>query len=205
MGVINLTRQIRWIWVLPISMVGLTALLILLNARQEAEFWAAHRGFTDTPWEIQQPARLFAILLTGPGFLLSFWMPGIYVSGKYYEVGRLLGVAFFWAGIGWLLDRRLRGLRTPVIPPRWIRALLYSGLLTFSITVIWALLSGLQSQEMLPAPLLWRILEVFGLRASVLNQYADLCWAVVGVVYFGSKLVTTVRNNPQIDKKALLR
>jgi hypothetical protein len=58
MGRKQLARRIRWKWWLPIITGSITTVLLFLAAAQETMFWAQHPGFTDTPWELQQPAQL---------------------------------------------------------------------------------------------------------------------------------------------------
>lgn len=192
-----LKPRFRWTWLLPSAMVAITVVLMIVNMKQEAEFWAAHRGLTDTPGEIQQPARLLAELLNGPGFFLSFWIPDMPALGRFYDSGRLFGIAFFWILIGWLLDRRHRGVGTPVIRIRWIRAAFHSLLLLISILLIWAILLSLRSQEMLPTQSLLGVLRALGVRATVLGNYAILIWATGGAAYFGKELVRTIKARPR--------
>ena len=190
MGVRQLSRKLRWMWVLPIVMLFATALLIFLASTQEDQFWASHPGLTDTPWEFQPPARLVAQLVNGPGFYLTFFLPGIKVFGhRLHDLGRLGGVAIFWTWIGWGLDSRFRGTTRVIIKSPWRRASVYALLLGLSVTFIWAIVLRLNS----PSPMLWELLHSWGLWMSFLGDYANLIWLVAGAVYFGGRLHTGVK------------
>jgi hypothetical protein len=176
-------------WVLPTVMLVTTAVLIFLASTQEDLFWATHPGLTDTPWEFQPPARFIAQLVNGPGFYLTFLLPGIGLFGHHYDFGRLVGVAIFWTWIGWGLDNRLRGTRRVVIKSPWRRASVYALLLGLSVVFIWTIVLRLN----LPSITLWDLLLFWGLWLSFLGDYAILLWLVAGVIYFGTRLHSALK------------
>lgn len=198
MDIRQLIRRIRWIVVLPILATAMSGALFFLAAVQEAEFWTAHPGFTDTPWELQQPARLFAELLNGPIFYFDVW-GSIHVFGLYLEdFGRLPFIAVFWTWIGWALDRKLRGVHTPVVKFRWLRGTLYIALLALMGLIIYACVLEVNSQELFTLEMLQSYWRGLGLRAFVFRDYGMLVWAIGYVLYFGQKLLATFK--PAVQK-----
>jgi uncharacterized membrane protein YqhA len=196
----------RWTLILPVVMLAITTVLVFLTAIQDQQFWATHPHFSDTPWEIQPPARLFAELINGPGFYLTFLCPGIRVFGlNLRDFGRLAGVVVFWTWIGWGLDRRVLGLSTSIIRRRWLRASVYAVLLGLTILFIWGTLEILDSHQMLPSKDLWhhrRSLFALGLRASALAEYAAIPWALVFLIYFGKQLLVAFKAHPPEETTA---
>ena len=66
----NLFRRVRWSWTLPLIASTITASLIVVAVRDNAAFFAAHPGISDSPGEYQSPASLLAQILNGPGIFL---------------------------------------------------------------------------------------------------------------------------------------
>src|SRR6202022_1696499 len=75
-------------------------------------FWSRGDGLWD--YLPVTTAQGLAALLTGPSPLVVAKLPA-----------RLMGVAVSWAWLGFLLDRRLSGLREPIIRKEWLRLSLY--------------------------------------------------------------------------------
>jgi hypothetical protein len=175
----SLASRLPWRWLLPLIMCAITLGLFQVASRQEAEFWKAHPKFTDTPQELQQPADFLVKVLDGPGYYLTGWFGG--------EAGRLLGVAILWFWLGWGLDRRLRGLRRPVIRSAWARAVAY--LLLLSLAFLFTLAASLQVQMHGPPfdPGTWKWVRFMGLRASIVGDYVAVGWGAIYIVYFGRK------------------
>ena len=195
MNVTKLERKVRWLWNLPTGMSAITIVLMVLTPIQETKFWEDHH--TARYWEVQPPARLFAELLNGPGFFLTYRLRGIQLFGQdVYDFGRLVGVVIFWTWIGWALDRRLAGIRMPIIKLRWLRASIYAVLVGLVALFIGAVLSDLHSLQMLPSTLLWAHLRTWGLHASVLARYVMLAWAAVGFVFFSKQMLTAFKTHP---------
>jgi hypothetical protein len=161
-----------------------------LAEHQDAAFWATHPGISDTPGEFQAPARFFEQLVNGPGFY--FPMPYEFV----YGFARLLGVALFWAWLGVGLDRRLHGARSHVIQSRLGRAATYTTLFGLAVLFAWRFFGDLLPIISLPPKTLHHVLSAWGLRLSVLGICVELAWAIVYVVYFGYKVVSTLTEQP---------
>jgi hypothetical protein len=197
----QLAGNIRWKTWLPIVAVAITTLLIFLSAAQETMFWAAHPGFTDTPSELQQPAKLFAELLNGPSFLFDFSRLDLSMWGMPVDgFGRLPLVAIFWTWLGWALDRRLRGTHTPLIRLRWLRAALYAGLLVLTGLFIYSALTFLNFHEFFSAKTLRAYWDALGLRGFELGVFAMLAWAVGYLFLFGYKLLATFKPRHSTEK-----
>jgi hypothetical protein len=187
----TILRSIRWAWTLPILTVAVTLILMIVGAKQDQEFWAAHAGFSDTPWEYQAPAKLFAQLLNGPIFYLSPRLGGFNAFGVYLpDVGRLLGIALFWAWVGWALDRRLLGA-TPFVRSRLLRGTLYGGMLLLTCLFAWALHDYLELHMLLPSQL-GHSLVFMKLHSSMLGLYAMFLWVAGFAFYFARKFVVTL-------------
>lgn len=189
-------RGVRWKWILPAIAVVLTAGLMILADRQYAAFWTAHPRFSDTPWEVQPPARLFEQILDGPGFYFPF---PFYYYFRYRDFARLPSVASFWMWIGWSLDRRQRGVRSPLIRSRPRRVTSYIALFGLASFFAWRYFTGLRFNWLFPSMLPWQVLKdvatnPFYLNFSVLGMYVGLAWAAFYAIYFGWKLIATLRS-----------
>jgi len=180
-----------------------TALLMLLALKQEQQFWPGR--LSDTPWAFQPPARLAAELLNGPGFYLTFPLPGIKLFGQHlYDFGRLPGVALFWTWIGWKLDGRLSGNRRHVIKIAWLRFCVHATLFASSLLLMWATVSDLHSSGLLLSRLCWEELSVWGLWLSFLMKYAAIPWFLAGVIHFWKQLLDNAcgREPPRIAARS---
>jgi hypothetical protein len=183
-------RPVRWKWALPGAAVLVTAGLMILAKRQDAIFWATHPGVSDTPWEFQPPARFFEQLLNGPGFYFPIRF-GTTLNGDF---ARLVSVALFGTWIGWALDRRLRGVRSPIIRSRFLRAASYSALLGLALFFAWEFFHYLDIHQLLPSRNMWQVLLVVGLRESALAFYAGLGWSAAFTLHFAWKLIATFKS-----------
>jgi hypothetical protein len=175
----SLAARLPWRWLLPLIMCVITFGLSRIALRQGAEFGKAHPGFTDTPQELQEPADFLGEVLDGPGYYLTGWFDG--------EAGRLLGVAIFWFWLGWGLDRRLHGIRQPVIRSALARAVVYLLLLSLASAFTLAAFSEVHMHGPPFDPWTWRWVRAMGLRASILGAYVAVAWGAIYVVYFGRK------------------
>jgi hypothetical protein len=175
----------------------MAASLTILAARQDAAFWKAHPGISDTPWEFQPPARFFEQLLNGPGYYVPF--PFFYYSNGHADFARLPGIALFWMWIGWALDRRLRGVRSPVIRSRSRRVTSYLALFGLASFFAWRYFTNMRLTWPFPSMLPWQVLKAiaanpFYLHYSLLGMYVGLAWAVSYAIYFVWKLIATLRS-----------
>jgi hypothetical protein len=190
--------SVRWKWALPGAAVLVTACLMILAKRQNAIFWATHPGVSDTPWEFQPPARFFEQLLNGPGFYFPIRF-GTTMNGDF---ARLVSVALFWMWIGWALDRRLRGIRSPIIRARFLRAVSYSALLGLALFFAWEFFHYLDIHHLFPSRNRWKVFLVIGLRDSALAFYAGLGWSVACSLHFGRKLIATLKSGAPAEDVA---
>lgn len=182
----NPLRRVRWSWALPLIALAITASLIIAAQRDVTAFWAAHPGFSDTPWELQSPATLVAQALNGPAF---FWPLAC-------DWARLPGVILFWAWLGHGVDRRLRGEKI-ISRSRFRRVIGNSVMLSIAAFFTFVFLMLLRGQGLLPfdrafyglmrtaarAP--WNM----KLRLTAWDWYVSLVWSLVYVVYFGTGLL----------------
>jgi len=176
---------------------------MIVAAKQDQEFWAAHPHFSDTPWEVQAPARLFAQLLNGPSFYLSFWTGAFDAFGLYFpDVGRLPGVVLFWSWVGWAVDRRLQGTRTPFVRSRLVRSAFYAVALVLTGMFAWGALDYLHMHMLLPPKQLWRDVVSVKLRSSAWGVYAMLPWSAALIFYFAFKLVVTLNSSSLAETEA---
>jgi hypothetical protein len=192
----NLLRRVRWSWTLPLIASTITASLIVVAVRDNAAFWAAHPGISDTPGEFQSPASLLAQILNGPGFFFP-WPFGP-IDADWI---RLPGVALFWAWLGRGLDRRLRGEQTKMKSRRSRR--LAWNLVMLGVAALFALefLRQLHMQTLLPFDnafhgLMWSTPWNVKLRLTASGWYVELAWSVVYVFYFAVnslRALTTVQ------------
>lgn len=188
--------KVRWARILPFVAFGITSVLMIIAAKQEMEIWAVYARHSDTPQAFQAPARLFAQLLNGPSFYFTVWTGGFKAFGLYFsDVGRLPGIALFWYGVGWVLDRRLS--RTPpFVGSRMVRATLYGALLGLSCLFTAAIFEVLRSHRLFPSVLWFYVVHV-GLRSSVLGLYVALFWGFAFAFYFGWKMLSTLTSRPR--------
>lgn len=194
MSVGAILRSVRWRWILPILAVATTSILMIVGAHQDQQFWATHPGFSDSPYESQGPAMLFAQLLNGPTFYLTPRFGDLSAFGlDFPEVGRLLGLVFFWNWIGWAIDRRLHGVRTPFIQSRRLRLALYVAMLALICLFALALHDWLEVHRELPSQL-WPHWTAMKLRSSVLGLYAMFPWIAGSFFYFARKLILTLKS-----------
>lgn len=136
-------------------------------------------------------------LLNWPSMFITFWLRflppsifGFYVY-NWYDWERLTAVLLFWACMGWLLDRRLTGVLSPVVRSKSIRvslhtvgllialyAFVYSGLEVIGAIIVWfPVLSGLLKSR-------W-----IYLLGRPLSSLGGALWGLIGTLYFGNKLL----------------
>jgi hypothetical protein len=114
---VTVIRKIPWKFVLPAIMLGVTFELVHLD-----RVWGKGAG----RWDDMPVTTAYGpiALLNGPGALFNFFA-GVPI--------RIIMVAVFWCWMGFLLDRRLHGIHTPIIRNIWIRVALWS--LGFALSV----------------------------------------------------------------------
>ena len=188
----NRRRRIRWSRTLPLVAAAVTAGLIVAAKRDNAAFWAAHRGISDTPWEFQSPATLLAQMLNGPGFF--FPSPFGPISA---ELIRLPGVALFWAWLGRGIDRKLDHEQTKA---KSLRSQVIGNSVMLAIASLFAFefLKLLHMQTLLPFDngfhgLMWSTPWILKLRLTAFAWYVGLAWSMVYVSYFGMRLLRSLK------------
>jgi len=171
-----LLRRLSWKLALPLLMAALTIGLHYLD-RAWLRAWGAWDDLAVTT------ARGLSVLLNGPG---SFFAPGLKLSGQ------LLGVAIFWTWIGFLLDRRLRGIKTSTIRRIWLRVALHVVGLGVSCWLIWNVARFIE-----PATVrdLFKLPSIFlsnspvrFLRGRDFVAIAEILWGLGYAIYFLKKL-----------------
>jgi hypothetical protein len=128
-------------------------------------------------------ARGLAAFLLGPVCLLISWKLSL----------QLFGAVAFWSWLGFLLDRRLRGIRTPVIPVRWVRGLLFCLGLMLACLLAYEGLRSLLRLDLHYLRFLWRTLKNSASPTRILLGHellavAQLSWGLVCAVYFSVEL-----------------
>lgn len=182
---------VSWTWKLPLIFGLGTAILLVLACRQETQFWSAHREFTDTPWESQSAFRLLAQILNGPGYYLTFWLPGLHVAGEFVDLGRIPGVIFFWLPIGWSFDQKVQRIER-LWKSKIARVSADVFCLFASGVILAAGIVNLRSHQLLPSRQLWHYLSAIGLRGSFLGGYVLVFWMLALLAIFGRKLFRTL-------------
>jgi len=128
-------------------------------------------------------AQGLAALINGPG------APGVMNLR-----GQLLGVAIFWTWNGFLIDRRFRGVRSPLIRRVWIRFALYLLGLGLASWSFWSVAKYLLYEDTLkylarmPSIFLSNSPIRFGLGRDLM-AIARLIWGFGYALYFLKKLL----------------
>ena len=184
----NLLRRVRWSWTLPLLTSTITVSLILAAMRDNAAFWAAHPGLTDTPGALQSPATLLAQMLNGPGFFFPSPFAPLYADWI-----RLPGVLLFWVWLGRGLDHRVRRERTKMKSPRSRRVVWNLVMLGAGALFAFEFLRLLHMQTLLPFDNAFYGLMLSSprnvkLRLTASGWYVGLTWSVAYVFYFAVNL-----------------
>jgi hypothetical protein len=172
-GASTTARRLRWTLLLPAVALAVTIALSYLD-----HFWSRRDGLWD--YLPVTTAQGLAALLTGPSPLVVAKLPA-----------RLMGVAVSWAWLGFLLDRRLSGLREPIIRNEWLRPSLYFLGLILALSFAWEG-SRLLHTSRAELDFLWRVLMSPSARRALLGRElttaAQFLWGVGFAVYFSAKL-----------------
>jgi hypothetical protein len=170
--------RVSWDVALPAMMAATAVLLLHLDG-----VWSRDSG----KWDHMAvtTAQGLAVLLAGPGCLL----PTASLSLQ------LFGAVVFWGWLGFLLDRRLRGLRAPIIRTPWLRGVLYSlGFVLACVSVHEGspLLRLLNAEYAGYRHNLWLTLRSASPLRTLLGRdlitIAEFIWGAGYVLYFGVKL-----------------
>lgn len=179
----------------------MAAVSMVLSALQAAEGPHVPGPYDDGTMAVP-PAQTIGILTNGPGYLPwghSEWNGRILGIG-FVGLEHLPGVVFFWALVGWALDRKLQGkvlLKNMAL--RWVLFLLLFGLCTFALFDTgrialhhWRWVLAIPWREVMHR--LW----LFGLWVPDLHLLAMPVWPAIGSIYFGLKLSSML---PWRDRK----
>ena len=175
-------RKIPWRIALPAITSTLTFALLRLD-----RIWmkgAFH--LDDMP---VTTARGLIALLNGPGFLVGRILADLVEN----DIG-LIGAAIFWAWLGYLLDRKFRGVRDPVLRRKWLRLALYVLGLAFAcltfLAAAWHPYNGFIDSQWVWR--MWRILRSDSPWRRLLGReflaIAAIFWGIGYTIYFGHKL-----------------
>lgn len=171
----SILRRIPWKFALPTISIALTLYLIHLDA-----LWSIGAGKWDDM--AVTSARGMVWLLNGPVAIFFGWNASI----------QLLGIAVFWAWMGYLFDRRLHDIRGSTIRRQWIRWILYAMGFALACLLIFASAQDLRFYNTHYLNFLWRILKNPTPHRKLLGRdvttIAMLVWGVAYWVYFLRKL-----------------
>jgi hypothetical protein len=180
----NIVQKISWKIAFPAIILLATIALLHLD-----QVWLEKtRRMDDMP--ITSAWGLICFL-NWPALFLTFWLrwvPDVPILGVYslYDCERLVASLAFWACLGWILDRRLAGLATPIITSKPIR--IGSYILGFSVA-LYAMFAGASASAWWLLHLLWFMKSRWiYLMGRELNSFAAAVWGLVGTIYFCNKL-----------------
>jgi hypothetical protein len=171
-------NRIPWKFALPLLMGIVTTGLYYLEIS-----WGHHPGYGGAFDAFAfGTAQGIAALINGPGALFIMNL-----------TGQLVGVAIFWTWTGFLVDRRLRGFRQPLIKTPWLRSALYLLGLVLACWSFWSVAKYLLYAETLKY--LARMPSIFLSNSParfVLGRdlwlLARLVWGFGYSIYFLNKL-----------------
>jgi hypothetical protein len=181
-------KKISWSVVLPSMMLAAMAALIHLD-----RVWMRGASYWDdmpvtTAWGL-------ITLLNGPAIFVTNWAPW---------PTRVFAVGAFWACLGILLDRRVRGNRAPIIQNKALRILLF--LLGFSVASLVALsalhsvwFQGFDVRRFVDVLLRGGVMRT--LMGRTVQLFAGLVWGLGYTAYFALKLwdVITIHRQLKAD------
>ena len=164
---------------LPVIMAGGTVELVHLD-----RLWSIGAEY----WDDMPVTTAYGLLglLNGPAGLFN---PAILPI-------RIIIVAGFWCWMGFLLDRRLQGVKVPIIKNIWVRIALWSLGLAFSVFAVLTFYFFMRSQGWFDSfANVQRLLHIFlnaspwrKLMGREVRAIAYLLWGSTFAVYFFYKL-----------------
>jgi hypothetical protein len=166
-----------WRYRLPL-LQGFLAVLLLLVAGYEHKayydwFFKAYPQAFEIDYSYNPPARLIALVICGPGLVVPSGTNAYDPSWRFAQVSAVFCVMAFWFLLGWLIDRRMRGLG-PVIRNSLLRSTAYGAfavlLFGFCEKFAYPISSAVRNGE------LRFILSFHGLRARPLMDFAAILW-----------------------------
>lgn len=170
----KMRQRTPWKVVLPLIAVTITLMFYRLDAR-----WMIGAGkWDDLP---VTSAQGLSALMNGP------------VSGLFGFRGpvQLIFIGISWAWVGWLVDRRLAGIATPVLRLKWLRRTLYALGFALGAFLLWHALAESQFNRYCPWLLnraLWRSPKAHLLGREI-STLGGAVWGAIYLIYFGSKLL----------------
>jgi hypothetical protein len=184
----SILRKLPWRILLPVIMLTATLALFYLD-----QIWLKGAGkWDDMP---ATSAWGMAALLNGPGFYVTLWLelPTVHILGEsIHDLGRLFGVGVFWAWIGYLLERKLRGIRNSTIRNHWARVILYILGFAIACLLVMAGAQGLSHFDARYMHFLWQVLQSPTPRRRLLGRelfsIAALAWGIGYAAYFAIQL-----------------
>ena len=187
-------ERIRWCWVLPVTMVAVTGILLVLAAFEYAA--PNPMGGCDACGDMQPPAMIVAMFMNGPAFLIGEGelLPVVHLFGEdIYGLGRLLPAFAFWSLVGLAIDRGMKG--KTVLRSRWLRSRLSLLGLLSCLVLAWWFISSIGQWAFDPRIAI-HMLGLIGLWVADLSKVVELPWCLLGIVYFSRKLWRMYRSRP---------
>lgn len=170
-----LIRKIPWKIALPTIAVLLELWLWHLD-----RLWAIGAAKWDDT--AVTSAQGLSVLLNGPvAEFLRWWTP----TGLVY-------ISIFWAGVGWLTDRRLAGNRTAAVGPRWLGRSLCAVGFALGALLLFHAVSEVLLNRCYPYLLdraFWESPHAH-LLGRELTTLAEVIWGLICVMYFGKSLLS---------------
>jgi hypothetical protein len=114
-----------------------------------------------------------------------------------YDWGRLAVGLLFWTYAGWLLDRRLVGVATPVVRSRTLRTALHA---TGFAAALLAFCGGILETDR--SRVVWaHIIDLVKsarvyLLGREINTLGAVFWGLLGIAYFGNKMLRLTFKRP---------
>jgi len=188
-------QRVRWRWVLPVVMVGTTAMLLVLAGYELSERNSSDRY--DLVYGMNPPAVIIARAINGPGYSPSTSLGDVpFHRFQVLEPSRLLPVLVFWSIVGLALEKRLQ--HQFLAKRRWHRFAISLIGLSGSVCILWTSFNDVRFFYQFYGKLEYFLLEVrqIGLWAHGLNALLVLLWATGFTAYFSWKLLT-LRGTPR--------
>lgn len=203
MRALNMRCLGLWRFRLSLIQMCLASTLLFVAARQQDHYYQALERSSPV-WEpdyaYNPPARLIALLVSGPGVLVPFGTHPYIPSAHLANVVSVVFISAFWFWIGGLIDRRVKG-QGPIIRPDALRGATYFLFLAALGLMSWTLVENVRrftSDPIFPA-----YVKQYGLRAMVLLDFAGALWLIGAFGFciwqFVDSLQCTVRAGRQLS------
>lgn len=173
--------RVRWRWVLPITMVGITSMLLVWSGIQQMAPSPVACGDCG---DMRPPAMVVALSLNGPALYFGQLeeIPPVHVFGiEIYDVGALLPIFAFWFLVGLTIDRGSKG--ETLLKSRWLRSRFSLLGLLSCLVMGWWFTSKIDQWAFDPRIAI-HMLGLIGLWTADLSKVVQLPWCLFGIIYF---------------------